>query len=228
MMSLNSVDRRAVVMDNVQVILYKTTPVICRVVSSDSTLLQFKINDDFYRIDMNALTETILEKLYEKLYRTHFLIEKDKIKAAIRTIEEYAHISRSSMNRIGEMTREHELKKGQFNKDEVLRELERRGYPADYIERDRYSRDVYLVHLPDEDVEVKMPLGHSIEWAMDSNTQIYDYYTADDIIEHVDESMKSPDVRNSPYYRELIRTEGEDGSITYSQREELELIGKKF
>ena len=227
-MSLNSVDRRAVVMDNVQVILYKTTPVICRVVSSNSTLLQFKINDDFYRVDTNALINTILEKLYEKLYTCHFLIEKNNIKAAIKTIEEYEHISRSSMNRIGEMTKDYEFKKGQFNKDEVLRELERRGYPADYLERDKYSRDVYLVHLPDEDVEVKMPLGHSIDWAMDSNTEIYDYYTADDIIGHVDNSMKLPDIRSSPYYRELIRTEGEDGSITYSQREELELIGKKF
>ena len=227
-MSLNSVDRRAVVMDNVQVILYKTTPVICRVVSSNSTLLQFKINDDFYRVDTNALINTVLEKLYEKLYTCHFLIEKNNIKAAIKTIEEYERISKSSMNRIGEMTRDYELKKGQFNKDEVLRELERRGYPADYLERDKYSRDVYLVHLPDEDVEVKMPLENSIDWAMDSNTQIYDYYTADDIIEHVDGSMGLPDVRSSPYYRELIRTEGEDGSITYSQREELELIGKKF
>lgn len=227
-MSLNSVDRRAVVMDNVQVILYKTTPVICRVVSSNSTLLQFKINDDFYRVDTNALINTVLEKLYEKLYTCHFLIEKNNIKAAIKTIEEYEHISRSSMNRIGEMTKDYEFKKGQFNKDEVLRELERRGYPADYLERDKYSRDVYLVHLPDEDVEVKMPLGHSIDWAMDSNTEIYDYYTADDIIGHVDNSMKLPDIRSSPYYRELIRTEGEDGSVTYSQREELELIGKKF
>lgn len=227
-MSLDSVDRRAIVMDNVKIILYKTTPVICRVVLSNSTLLQFKINDDFYRVDNHALINTVLEKLYEKFYRCHFLIEKNNIKDAIRTIEEYEHISKSSMNRIGEMTRDYELKKEQFNKDEILRELERRGYPADYLERDGRGRDVYLVHLPDEDVEVKIPLEHSIDWAMDSNTELYDYYTADDIIEHVDESMGLPDVRNSPSYRELIRTEREDGTITYSQRPELELIGKKF
>lgn len=193
---MDKVDSRSVKIEYVEIIVYNTKPVICRVIESHLKILEFPIEDvnNIHEVDMNKLVEIVLEKLYLKLYTSNKLMEKDHIKDAIREIEENEYISARTIQKTEEMTRLFKDRKERFekNKSEVEKDLKRKGYIVKFLGKIE-GNDIYLFKVNGgKEVRVEVPMYYNRDWCISEKHKLYDIYNANDVLELLVEELRRP------------------------------------
>ena len=193
---MDKVDSRSVKIEYLEIIVYNTKPVICRVIESHLKILEFRIEgvNNIHEIDMNKLVEIVLEKLYLKLYTSNKLMEKDYIKDAIREIEENEYISAKTIQKTEEMTRLFKDRKERFekNKSEVEKDLRRKGYIVKFLGKIE-GNDTYLFKVSGgKEVRVEVPMYHNRNWCITEKHKLYDIYKANDVLELLVEKLRRP------------------------------------